>query len=146
MKIYVLGSNSFMKEMVDTKNALCKVGFDGFIHPHYEELVRGERPGDMERLRNGERAAIKREYDYFREHYRHILQSDSVLIVNGEKRGIENYIGGNVLIEMGQAYVNDKRIFFLYGMPSGLTYQDEIEAMDPIPLHGDVSGIRRYVN
>jgi len=38
----------------------------------------------------------------------------------------------NVLIEMGQAYVNNKKIFFLYDMPSELPNMDEIEAMDPI--------------
>lgn len=43
MKIYVLGSTSFMKEMVDAKNRLCTLGFDGWIHPHYEAFVRGEK-------------------------------------------------------------------------------------------------------
>lgn len=142
MKIYVLGSNSFMREMVDAKNALREAGFDSFIHPHYEELVSGKRPEDIVRIHEGEHAEIKRKYDYFREHYRNILASHAILIVNGTKRGIQNYIGGNVLIEMGQAYVNDKKIFFLNGMPVGLSYQDEIEAMDPIPLNGDILSIR----
>ena len=63
--------------------------------------------------------------------------------MNDEKHGIQNYIGGNVLMEMGQAYVNHKKIFFLNGMPSGLAYMDEIEAMDPICLNGDLSEIKR---
>jgi len=69
MKIYVLGSNSFMKEMVNAKNQLCVLGFDGWIHPHYEALVRGEMSEHMARLQNGERAALKRENNYFHEHY-----------------------------------------------------------------------------
>ncbi len=32
MKIYVLGSNSFAHEMVACKDALCELGFDGWIH------------------------------------------------------------------------------------------------------------------
>ena len=143
MKIYVLGSTSFMKEMVDAKNQLCVLGFDGWIHPHYEAFVRGEKPEHVARWQNGERAALKRENNYFHEHYRHILESDAVLIVNGEKHGIKNYIGGNVLMEMGQAYVNHKKIFFLNDMPSGLSYMDEIEAMDPICLLGDLGNIER---
>ena len=111
MKIYVLGSNSFMKEMVDAKNQLCALGFDGWIHPHYEAYVRGDMPKDIERWKNGENAALKRENNYFHEHYEHILESDAVLIVNGEKHGVDNYIGGNVLIEMGQAYVTTRRYF-----------------------------------
>ena len=143
MKIYVLGSTSFMKEMVDTKNQLRALGYDGWIHPHYEAFVRGEKQEHLDRWRNGECAALKRENNYFHEHYKHILESDAVLIVNSEKHGIENYIGGNVLMEMGQAYVNHKKIFFLNGTPSGLPYMDEIEAMDPICLLGDLSNIKK---
>jgi hypothetical protein len=141
MKIYVLGSTTFMKEMVDAKNQLCAFGFDGWIHPHYEAFVSGEKKEHLARWENGERAALKRENNYFHEHYKHILESEAVLIVNCEKHGIANYIGGNVLMEMGQAYVNHKKIFFLNGMPAGLPYMDEIEAMDPILLDGDLNKI-----
>lgn len=135
MKIYVLGSNHFMKEMVDVKNQLCALGLDGTIHPDYEAMVRGDMPEKLSMVQN-EWARVKRKYNTFRDHYARILASDIILFVNGEKNGIKNYIGGNVLIEMGQAYVNDKKIFFLYGMPEGLSYMDEIEAMDPICLDG----------
>lgn len=143
MKIYVLGSTSFMKEMVDAKNRLCDMGLDASIHPHYEAFVRGEKKEHLARWNSGERAALKRENNYFHEHYKHILENDAILVVNAEKNGIKNYIGGNVLMEMGQAYVNHKRIFFLHGMPAGLSYMDEIEAMDPICLQGDLKNIEK---
>lgn len=136
MCIYVLGSNYFMKEMVEVAHRLQAMGLDGRIHPCYVDMVRGRMPELLAQYRRGERVAIKRENDTFRDHYARILESDAVLFVNGVKNEIENYIGGNVLIEMGQAYVNNKKIFFLNGMPSGLPYQDEIEAMDPICLYG----------
>lgn len=114
MKIYVLGSNAFMKEMVECKDKLCELGHDGWIHPTYEALVRGDMPEYLDRLAKiEERAAIKRENNYYKVHYKHILESDAILCVNLEKNGIKNYIGGNVLIEMGQAYVHDKKYFFL---------------------------------
>jgi len=141
MKIYVLGSTHFMKEMVETTDALLALGYDAWIHEDYRKFVRGEKPEHVRRWQDGERAALKRENDYLKSHYRHILESDAVLIVNSTKNGIENYIGGNVLMEMGQAHVNDKKIFFLHGMPSGLSYMDEIEAMDPICLEGDLTKI-----
>jgi len=130
-----------MNAMVGAKDELCALGFDGWIHPHYEMLVRGEKNDQLARWEAGERAALKRENNYFHEHYKNICESDAVLIVNGEKHGVANYIGGNVLMEMGQAYVNRKKIFFLNGMPSGLSYLDEIEAMDPVCLFGDLSRI-----
>lgn len=130
-----------MEEMVSVKNRLCDLGMDGRIHPHYEAMVCGELPERLQRLQKGERVAVKREYDTFRDHYARILESDAVLFVNAEKNGVKNYIGGNVLIEMGQAHVNNKKIFFLYGMPTGLPYMDEIEAMDPVCLNGVLGDI-----
>ena len=64
MKIYVLGSTSFMKEMVDATKELCMLGHDGWIHPHYEAFVRGEKLVHVARWQNGERAALKRENNY----------------------------------------------------------------------------------
>jgi hypothetical protein len=143
MKIYVLGSNSFMHEMVKAKDELCSLGFDGWIHSDYEAFVRGEKKDILTRLTNGEAAAIKRENNYLKVHYQHILQSDAILIVNLEKKGVKNYIGGNALIEMGQAYVNEKIIFLLNDIPTELPYTAEIESMDPICLHGELKNIRK---
>ncbi len=141
MRIYVLGSNSFMKEMVEAKDSLIALGYDGWIHPHYEAFVRGEMQAELDRYWRGEAAAIKREHDYLRVHYKHICESDAILIVNNEKSGQGNYIGGNVLIEMGQAYVNHKIIFLLNDIPRDMPYAAEIESMDPVCLRGDLKNI-----
>ena len=143
MKIYVLGSNHFMKDMVACKNKLLELGYDGWIHPDYEAFVRGEKEEHLKRWANGERATLKRENNYLKVHYQHILESDAILIVNLEKNGIKNYIGGNCLMEMGQAYVNNKRIFLLNDLPKESTYIDEIEAMDPVCLHGELKNISK---
>lgn len=144
MKIYVLGSTSFMKEMVEAKDSLISLGYEGWIHSDYEAFVRGEKKDILERAANGEHAAVKRENDYLRVHYKHICESDAVLIVNLEKNGVKNYIGGNALIEMGQAYVNDKTIFLLMDIPRDLSYVAEIECMDPVCLHGDLKNISAF--
>jgi len=141
MKVYVLGSNSFMKEMVGCKNQLCDLGYDGWIHQDYEDHVNGRTMAFIEGALPGESADFKRAHDYIRQHYNHILQSDAILIVNLEKKGIKNYIGGNCLMEMGMAYVNNKKIFLLNDIPVGISYLDEIKAMDPICLHGNLSAI-----
>lgn len=145
-KIYVLGSSHFKEEMVKCSKELRKLGYAGWIHPDYEAFVRGEKQDIVERWLKGEHAAVKRENHYLKSHYKGIKESDAILIVNAEKKGVKNYIGGNVLIEMGQAYVNDKKIFFLYGMPKESAYLDEIESMDPICLNGDLSNIKKIYN
>lgn len=52
-----------------------------------------------------------------------------------------NYIGGNCLMEMGMAYVNKKKIFLLNDIPQDVPYLDEIIAMDPICLRGNLKSI-----
>lgn len=145
MKIYVLGSTAFMHSMVKARNELKNIGLDGWIHKNYDLLVNGELTEVDEGATTREKADTKKHFDYLRVHYKHILESGAVLIVNEPKNGIDNYIGGNVLIEMGQAYVNDKKIFFLHGMPTDLPYLDEILAMDPICLEGDIDKIKEYL-
>lgn len=141
MKIYVLGSNSFVHEMVQAKNDLIALDLDGWIHPDYEAYVAGTKNLVAHDAPHSEKAEMKRTHHYFNVHYANILASDAVLIVNGTKNGVANYIGGNALIEMGQAYVNDKKIFLLHAIPQDLPYTAEIVAMDPICLHGDLRKI-----
>lgn len=147
MKIYVIGSTKFMHEMVAAKNELRSLGHDGWIHPDYEALVRGEKSDIVDRAKRSsiEAATVKRENDYLRVHYRHICESDGVLVVNLEKNGIKNYIGGNALIEMGQAYVNNKKIFLLTEIPKDMPYAAEIECMDPVCLYGDLGIIGKQI-
>lgn len=144
-KVYVLGSSTFKEEMVRCSEELRSLGYAGWIHPDYEAFVRGEKQDIIRRAQNGEHAAVKRENNYLKTHYQHILESDVILFVNAEKNGVKNYIGGNVLIEIGQAYVNNKKIFFLYDIPKESSYLDEIECMDPICLHGDLTNITKYL-
>ena len=147
MKIYVVGSNAFKKEMVQAKDDMVAMGLDGWIHPDYEAFVKGTKPDLLTELSDSiEHANFKRDNDYLRVHYKHILESDAILVVNLEKNGIPNYIGGNVLIEMGQAYVNDKQIFLLHDMPTdALPYLAEIECMDPVLLHGNLENIKQHI-
>lgn len=146
MKTYVLGSNSFVKEMVKSKDELRALGLNGWIHPDYQDHVDGKGIAFPvnEKGERIESADFKRAHDYIRQHYKHILQSDAILIVNNEKKSIKNYIGGNCLMEMGMAYVNDKKIFLLNDMPIDSAYLDEIKAMNPICLHGDLNNIKKY--
>lgn len=59
---------------------------------------------------------------------------------NISKNGIENYVGGNSLIEMAFAHISDKKIFLFNPSPN-MSYKDEIEAMKPIILNKDLGRI-----
>lgn len=146
MKIYVIGSNSAMHEMVKAKNDLCDFGLEGAISEDYEKLVRGEMDDMLERIADGEHAEVKIDRDYHRYNFRNIKASDAVLVVNEPKHGQENYIGGNTLMEMGQAYVLDKKIFILHNLPKDAPYLDEIKSLEPVCLKGDLSKIQEYLD
>lgn len=145
MKIYILGSNRFLQEMLDCTNKLREIGMDGWIHPDYEAFGRGEKMDIWDRAQKGEHVQIKKENNYLKSHYKNICESDAILVVNSEKDGEKNYIGPNVLIEMGQAYVNDKKIFLLNEIPLGVPHTDEVETFDPICLKGNLINIHKYV-
>lgn len=78
--------------------------------------------------------------DAIRGHHAKIMRSDAILVLNEEKNGIAGYIGGSVFLEMGFAHVAHKRMFLLYPIPN-MAYSDEMRAMGPIILHGDLREI-----
>ncbi len=74
-----------------------------------------------------------------REHFKEIEKGDALLVMNYEKHGIDNYIGPNVLMEMSTAFYLGKPIYVLNGKPDGSPLIDEILALEPVFLNGDVS-------
>jgi len=139
MKITIVGSSVFAKKMVDYKDRLIKLGHSVNLHEHYLAQANGEMKELIDRM-NREHAKVKIEYDYIKYHYKEIVDSDAVLVLNFDKNGIKNYIGGNTLIELGQAYVNNKKIFLLNSIPD-MPYKDEIEAVKPIIINNDLKKI-----
>lgn len=141
MKIVICGSSAFRQQMVDYQENLKKIGHEAIIHPHYVQFVRGGRKDILDRMEKGEHAQVKKENNYIKWYHKEIKNGDAVLILNFEKRGKANYIGGNTLMEMGFAYVNNKKIFLMNPIPDDASYKDEIVAMDPIIINQDISKI-----
>lgn len=83
--------------------------------------------------------------DAIKDHFKKIERCDAVLITNYEKRGVEGYIGGNTLIEIGLAYYLKKKIYVLHPVSSTLSYKVEILGMKPVILEGDVCKISDQV-
>lgn len=71
-----------------------------------------------------------------------LKKSDALLVVNNSlKNGRKNYISGSSFLEMGFAHALGKKIFLLQGIPE-LSYKDEIMAMKPVILNGNLSKIK----
>lgn len=84
-------------------------------------------------------AAWKR--DRFAETADKMSTADAVLVLNFEKNGQANYIGGATFLEMYDAFMAGKKIFVYNPLPLGIL-NDELNGMDPILLENDLSNIK----
>lgn len=137
MTIAICGSMTFYKEMADSKRTLEAAGHTALVPKGVDLIESGayQVPTD-----EGERIEHKIEYDFIREHFRKIEQSDAILVLNYDKNGAANYIGGNTFLEMGLAFWLKKKIYLLNPVPD-MDYRTEMHAMQPVVLNGDISRI-----
>lgn len=147
MKITLCGSIAFYDEMLITQKKLEALG-------HVVSLPPAEISGEF-----GQKIPTKEYYSIrktthardgwiweaketaMREHFNKVMTSDAVLILNYSKNDIENYIGGNTLLEMGVAFHLKKAIFLLNPIPE-MCYHDEILGLQPLVINGDLSLIK----
>jgi hypothetical protein len=127
----------FHMEMRDTQKQLQEKGYTvlvpksielmdtiGYIHPTIDEA----------------KVAAKIQHDFIKEHFRKIEKSDVILVLNYDKKGIKNYIGGNTFLEIGLAYWLGKKIYLLNPIPD-MDYLTELHAMQPVILNGHLDAI-----
>lgn len=137
MKIAICGSMVFTDEMLKTKNQLEEMGHECFVSG-FADSYAGRPEDEIEKLKRFH----KHEKDAIREFWEKIKQSDAIIVLNYDKRGIKNYIGGNTLMEIGFAHVLNKKIFLMYPIPEIEYYKDEIEAVKPVIINGDLALIK----
>ncbi|MBI3559788.1 hypothetical protein HY087_01510 [Candidatus Gottesmanbacteria bacterium] len=135
MTITICGSMKFHQEMRGVRSQLERMGHTVFV-PKSIELMDTEgyvHPEDDE-----DRITAKIEHDFIRAHFKKVQDADAILVLNYDKKGIANYIGGNTFLEIGLAYWLGKKIFLLHPIPE-MDYKTEMHAMQPIVLNGDLS-------
>jgi hypothetical protein len=140
MKVAICGSLDFTHEMRALADTLAAQGHDVEIPPTSRKILQGEVTVDQIKAEKEQGTFADRaiKFDAIREYWSTIQQTDAILVANYPKKGIKDYIGGNSFLEMGFAHVLNKPIYLLHAIPD-LMYSDEIEAMQPILLKGDIS-------
>ncbi len=137
MRIIICGSMSASKEMVEVEKQLLTLGHEvvlpEFTHD-YAAMATIDR-AHTESIRN------KVQHDLIRAHFNKIQAGEAILVVNIERNNVIGYIGGNSFLEIGFAFVLNKPIYLLNQLPE-CSYRDELEAMRPIVLAGDIGKIR----
>lgn len=69
-----------------------------------------------------------------------IGDSDAMLVLNFDKHGQPNYIGGATFLEVYDAYRMGKKIFFYNPLPEGILH-DELSGMAPVVINGDLTRV-----
>ncbi len=134
MKITICGSMQFEPRMAELTEALRQRGYE----VDKPDIAEGHVYGDN----LDANAGLKR--GFIDEHFAKIDTSEAILVVNEAKNGIDNYIGGNTLIEIAYAYSQGLDIFLLNPVPE-VGYADEIHGMHPIVLDGSLDTLEEYV-
>ena len=130
MKIAICGSMKFGKSMLQFKQELEINGHQVIVPENTESYANGTI--DVENKWE------KIQLDVIKSYFEKIKEQDAIFVINKDKNNIKNYVGGNSLIEIAFAHVLEKKIFLLNPIPK-MNYSDEIEAMKPIVLNGNLN-------
>ena len=136
MKIAICSSMVFTERMLETKKILEEMGHEVFVSRFSDAYI-----GKTEKEKESITLFHKNEKDAIRDFWEKIKISDSILVLNYDRKGVKNYIGGNTLMEIGFAHVLSKKIFLINPVPEIDYYKSEIEAVKPIIINGNLSKI-----
>ena len=140
MKILLIGSMAFVKDMVMLAKELKKRG-------HEASIPKGSEPHlkDMSFVENlEENLAFCIKDNVMKRNFEEVAKNDAVLVVNKKRNGIDGYIGVSALMEMAVAHHTNKKIFLLNPTPHfrDARWAHEVAIMQPIIINGDLSIIR----
>ncbi len=125
--ITICSSASFYKQALEIEKGLKKLGYKVKI-PTVAKMM--EKSGNFDI--NHYKTWFKDKNDYkiksklMKRHFKKVIESDAILVVNLEKNGVKGYIGGNGLMEMTLAYHYKKPIFVWNSPDSKSPFLEEI--------------------
>ena len=137
MKIGIVGSMQFVDKMISVKKELEKQGHQVFLTDLHQAML-GKSGEVIEKIKLQQ----KYELDAIREFWRVMQNTEAILVLNYDKNGIKNYIGGNTFLEMSFAHVLGQKIFLWNPLPTIPYYYTEMKAMNPIVIHSDLKQIK----
>lgn len=145
MKIVICSSIDLTPKLKVVADELKKLGHEVELPFMSQKILAGEVSLDeflsvKDKEGDGSFRA-KSGQDLIMRYFKLIEAADAILVVNGDKKGIKNYIGGNTFLEMGFAHVLGKKIFLLNPLPD-MPYRDELEAVRPVIINNDLNQIK----
>lgn len=132
MKIFIICSKVFYDKIPEIKQELQNLGHDITLPNSYDNpgMEDYQRSLGMEEHAKWKSGMIRHSTDV-------IKDIDSVLVLNFDKNGVKNYIGGATFLEMYDAFKLNKKIFLYNDIPEGIL-RDEIVGFGPGVIDGDL--------
>lgn len=124
------------KKMIEIESELIKLGHEVILPRFTSEYAQMDSQENI----HSESVKNKVNHDLIRDYFEVIKSGDAVLVVNVDRHGTKDYIGGNSFLEMAFAHVLNKKVFILNQIPE-MGYADELIAMQPVVLDGDLNKI-----
>ena len=144
MKITLCGSIAFYDKMLDVKKELERTGHRIQLPPLEIKNDKGKMISvkeyyDLRKTETDPKSWVwKQKTLSIKSHFAKIEWGDAILVTNYDKNGVQGYIGGNTLMEMGIALHLKKPIYLLHQIPE-LAYKEEILGMRPTVINRDFS-------
>jgi len=124
-------------KMVEVRNQLLELGHEVTVSDFVDSML-GKTAEEQETIKIQQ----KNNEDAMRKDCKRLENADAVLVVNFDKNGITNYIGGNTFLEIGYAHILGKKIFMFNPVPEIPVYNTELKAFKPVVFNGDFSLIK----
>jgi len=135
MNIFIVCSKNFYDKVLKIKETLEAGGHVITLPNTHDDPTTEERYKGL-----GKAEHAKWKAGMF-DHSRAVIEkNDAVLVLNFEKNGIKNYIGGATFLEMYDAFRLSKKIFLYNAIPEGIL-ADEISGFGPTIIDGDLGKI-----
>ena len=133
MKILLICSKSFYNHLSHYKQKLENLKHEVFMPNCWDA------PETESKYRNTpEHHLFKAKM--FKQSEETIKNMDAVLVLNFNKNGQENYIGGATFLEIYDAFRLNKKIYFVNEIPNNML-KDELIGFNPIIIKNDLSKI-----
>lgn len=137
MKIIIAGSMQFSDKMIEVKQQLQNLGNDVIIDRFIENYA-GKSDAEIEIAKNHDRMNDSAAKKFWAD----MIDREAILVLNFDRHGVTNYIGGNTLIDMSFAHFLNQKIFLWNPIPEIPYYKKEIESFKPTIIHGDLTKIK----
>ena len=134
----------FYPEAIRIKSDIENLGYLCFLpfEEGYNSLLVGKN-GDIDYKLLSK---MKNKNNYLKKEFEYINSSHAILLLNYSWNNIDGYIGSNMFLQIGIAYILKKKIFILNTLnDSQIGLKNEIMLMNPIVLKGNVNKIKNYL-